>query len=143
MTCTAMSTVKGWRASCRTQRPRARSADPVWEGPFRDLRLTATMLIVMGIVLGVADRRAASDERGGRHRSPVQRKTLYDLNAKDGLIYGLCQAMALRPRRIPLRSHHQRRSLHGLHPRGRRPLLLPARHPRRPRLRHLRTQGCP
>lgn len=67
------------------------------EGPFRDLRLTATLLIVMGIVLGIADRRAASDERGGRHRSAIQRKTLYDLNAKDGLIYGLCQAMALIP----------------------------------------------
>ncbi|MFJ9378023.1 undecaprenyl-diphosphate phosphatase [Streptomyces sp. NBC_01261] len=67
------------------------------EGPFRDLRVTATMLIVMGIVIGVADRLAARDENGGRHRAPKQRKTLVDLNTKDGLLYGLCQAMALVP----------------------------------------------
>ncbi|MEV6511360.1 undecaprenyl-diphosphate phosphatase [Streptomyces sp. NPDC051642] len=67
------------------------------EGPFRDLRVTATMLIVMGIVIGIADRLAARDENGGRHRAPQQRKTLVDLNTKDGLLYGLCQAMALVP----------------------------------------------
>lgn len=67
------------------------------EGPFRDLRITATMLIVMGIVIGIADRLAARDENGGRHRAPKQRKTLLDLNTKDGLLYGLCQAMALVP----------------------------------------------
>ncbi|MFE0704130.1 undecaprenyl-diphosphate phosphatase [Streptomyces sp. NPDC058872] len=67
------------------------------EGPFRDLRLTATTLIVMGIVLGVADRLAARDEIGGRHRAIRERKTLRDLNVKDGLIYGFCQAMALVP----------------------------------------------
>ncbi|MFD4557616.1 undecaprenyl-diphosphate phosphatase [Streptomyces sp. NPDC058469] len=67
------------------------------EGPFRDLRITATMLIVMGIVIGIADRLAARDENGGRHRAPKQRKTLVDLNTKDGLLYGLCQAMALVP----------------------------------------------
>ncbi|MFG3144599.1 undecaprenyl-diphosphate phosphatase [Streptomyces sp. NPDC048243] len=67
------------------------------EGPFRDLRVTATMLIVVGIVIGVADRLAARDETGGRHRAAKQRKALEDLNTKDGLIYGLCQAMALIP----------------------------------------------
>ncbi|HET9383416.1 MAG TPA: undecaprenyl-diphosphate phosphatase [Streptomyces sp.] len=67
------------------------------EGPFRDLRITATMLIGMGIVLGVADRLAARDESGGRHRAPVQRKGLQDLGVRDGLIYGACQAMALIP----------------------------------------------
>lgn len=67
------------------------------EGPFRDLRITATMLIAMGVVLGVADRLAARDEKGGRHRAPKQRKTLENLNIKDGLIYGICQAMALIP----------------------------------------------
>ncbi|MCX4913349.1 MULTISPECIES: undecaprenyl-diphosphate phosphatase [unclassified Streptomyces] len=67
------------------------------EGPFRDLRVTATMLIVVGIVIGVADRLAARDETGGRHRAAKQRKALEDLNTKDGLIYGLCQAMALVP----------------------------------------------
>jgi undecaprenyl-diphosphatase len=67
------------------------------EGPFRDLRITATMLIVMGVILGTADRLAARDETGGRHRAPKQRKTLQDLNVKDGLVFGVCQAMALIP----------------------------------------------
>ncbi|MGW7267898.1 undecaprenyl-diphosphate phosphatase [Streptomyces sp. NPDC054842] len=67
------------------------------EGPFRDLRLTATMLIVMGVVLGVADRLAARDETGGRHRAAKERKSLQELSVKDGLIYGVCQAMALIP----------------------------------------------
>lgn len=67
------------------------------EGPFRDLRLTATTLIVMGVVLGIADRLAARDEAGGRHRAARERKTLKDLGVRDGLIYGVCQAMALIP----------------------------------------------
>jgi len=67
------------------------------EGPFRDLRITATMLIVIGVVIGVADRLAARDETGGRHRAPKQRKTLENLGVKDGLIYGLCQSAALVP----------------------------------------------
>ncbi|MFE0456475.1 undecaprenyl-diphosphate phosphatase [Streptomyces sp. NPDC058914] len=67
------------------------------EGPFRDLRVTATMLIVIGIVIGIADRLAARDENGGRHRAPKQRKTLDNLGVKDGLIFGLCQACALIP----------------------------------------------
>src|SRR5690606_6387996 len=67
------------------------------EGPCRDLRLTAAMLIGMGVVLGVADRLAARDENGGRHRAAKQRKELTDLTVRDGLIYGVCQAMALVP----------------------------------------------
>ncbi|MFF3457765.1 undecaprenyl-diphosphate phosphatase [Streptomyces sp. NPDC002730] len=67
------------------------------EGPFRDLRLIATTLIVMGIVLGIADRLAARDEAGGKHRASKERKTLQELSVKDGLIYGVCQAMALIP----------------------------------------------
>ncbi|GGS48846.1 undecaprenyl-diphosphate phosphatase [Streptomyces griseoviridis] len=67
------------------------------EGPFRDLRVTATMLVVVGIVIGVADRLAARDESGGRHRVAKPRKELTDLGVKDGLIYGLCQAAALIP----------------------------------------------
>ncbi|MEV6120093.1 undecaprenyl-diphosphate phosphatase [Streptomyces sp. NPDC052077] len=67
------------------------------EGPFRDLRLTATMLIVVGVVIGVADRLAARDEQGGRHRAPRRRKELTDIGVRDGLIYGACQAMALIP----------------------------------------------
>jgi undecaprenyl-diphosphatase len=67
------------------------------EGPFRDLRITATMLIVVGVVIGIADRLAARDETGGRHRAPKQRKTLENLRVKDGLIFGLCQACALIP----------------------------------------------
>ncbi|WP_128976588.1 undecaprenyl-diphosphate phosphatase [Streptomyces roseicoloratus] len=67
------------------------------EGPLRDLRLTATMLIVMGVVLGIADRLAARDETGGRHRAARERKSLKELGVRDGLIFGACQAMALIP----------------------------------------------
>ncbi|MFE5892898.1 undecaprenyl-diphosphate phosphatase [Streptomyces sp. NPDC002285] len=67
------------------------------EGPFRDLRITATMLIVVGIIIGIADRLAARDESGGRHRAAKQRKGLEELNVKDGLIFGLCQSAALIP----------------------------------------------
>ena len=67
------------------------------EGPFRDLRLIATTLIVMGIVLGIADRLAARDETGAKHRAIKERKTLQELSVRDGLIYGVCQAMALIP----------------------------------------------
>jgi undecaprenyl-diphosphatase len=67
------------------------------EGPFRDLRVTATMLVVVGVVIGIADRLAARDETGGKHRAPKQRKTLENLGVKDGLVFGLCQACALVP----------------------------------------------
>ncbi|GHC33510.1 undecaprenyl-diphosphate phosphatase [Streptomyces cinnamoneus] len=67
------------------------------EGPFRDLRLIATTLVVMGVVLGIADRLAARDETGGRHRAAAQRKDLTRLDTKDGLVFGMCQAMALIP----------------------------------------------
>ncbi|MEW2547661.1 undecaprenyl-diphosphate phosphatase [Streptomyces sp. NPDC047002] len=67
------------------------------EGPFRDLRLIAATLVVMGVVLGVADRLAARDERGGRHRAVRARKDLRDLGVRDGLVYGCCQALALVP----------------------------------------------
>ncbi|MCA2204435.1 undecaprenyl-diphosphate phosphatase [Streptomyces griseoincarnatus] len=67
------------------------------EGPFRDLRLTAAMLIGMGVVLGIADRLAARAESGGRHRVAAPRKELADLTVRDGLVYGVCQALALIP----------------------------------------------
>ncbi|MFJ4772014.1 undecaprenyl-diphosphate phosphatase [Streptomyces uncialis] len=67
------------------------------EGPFRDLRLIATTLIVMGVILGVADRLAARDESGGKHRAARPRKTLRELGVRDGLIFGFCQALALIP----------------------------------------------
>jgi undecaprenyl-diphosphatase len=64
---------------------------------FRDLRVIAFTLIAMGLVLGIADRLAARDETGGRHRAAKERKSLQELSIKDGLVYGLCQAMALVP----------------------------------------------
>lgn len=67
------------------------------EGPFRDLRLIATTLVVMGLVLGAADWLAAREEQGGRHRAGKRRKTLADLGVRDGLVYGCCQALALVP----------------------------------------------
>ncbi|WP_329466386.1 undecaprenyl-diphosphate phosphatase [Streptomyces sp. NBC_01431] len=64
---------------------------------FRDLRVIATTLVAMGVVLGVADRLAARDASGGRHRAVRERKPLQELSTRDGLIYGMCQAMALIP----------------------------------------------
>lgn len=55
------------------------------EGPLRNLWVTATMLLVFALVIAVAD--AATD----------QHKTLHDLNAKDGIRFGLWQALALIP----------------------------------------------
>jgi len=52
---------------------------------FRDLRLTATMLIVFGIILLIAD------------RVGKQERTLDDLSVKHGLGFGLAQALALIP----------------------------------------------
>ena len=67
------------------------------EGPFRDLRLIATTLVVLGVILGVADRLAARDATGGRHRAARERKTIEQLTVRDGLLYGFAQAMALIP----------------------------------------------
>lgn len=52
---------------------------------LRNLYITATMLILFGLLLGVADRIAP------------QRKELKDLTVRDGILYGLAQALALIP----------------------------------------------
>ncbi|GAA1929189.1 undecaprenyl-diphosphate phosphatase [Streptomyces sodiiphilus] len=67
------------------------------EGPFRDLRLIALSFIVLGIALGIADRLAAQAENGGRHRAAKPRKTIEQLNTRDGILFGLWQALALIP----------------------------------------------
>lgn len=51
----------------------------------RNLWLTATMLIVFGLLLGVADALG------------TRRKTERDLTVRDGLLYGLAQSLALIP----------------------------------------------
>ncbi|MFD0274853.1 undecaprenyl-diphosphate phosphatase [Kitasatospora sp. NPDC127111] len=56
------------------------------ETSVRDLRLIGAMMIVFGLVLAVADRRAAHNVR------PVSA-----LNLRDALLYGLAQALALVP----------------------------------------------
>lgn len=55
------------------------------DSAFRDLRLTALMLIVFGILLGIADRVGA------------KRRTLDQLTVRHGIAYGLAQALALIP----------------------------------------------
>ena len=55
------------------------------EGPARNLWLVATMLVVFGIALGVADARATN-------RIPLERLTF-----RDALLYGLAQSLALIP----------------------------------------------
>lgn len=52
---------------------------------LRNLYITATMLILFGLLLGVADRIAP------------QRKELKDLTVRDGILFGLAQALALIP----------------------------------------------
>ncbi|MGO1284051.1 MAG: undecaprenyl-diphosphate phosphatase [Brachybacterium sp.] len=52
---------------------------------LRNLYITAIMLIVFGLLLGVADRIAP------------QRKELKELTVRDGIIFGLAQALALIP----------------------------------------------
>lgn len=52
---------------------------------LRNLYITAIMLIVFGLLLGVADRIAP------------QRKELKDLTVRDGILFGLAQALALIP----------------------------------------------
>ncbi|WP_326835754.1 undecaprenyl-diphosphate phosphatase [Amycolatopsis rhabdoformis] len=52
---------------------------------FRDLRITATTLIVFGVILLIAD------------RVGKQRRTLDDLNVPHGLGFGFAQALALIP----------------------------------------------
>jgi undecaprenyl-diphosphatase len=51
----------------------------------RNLYLVSFTLIGFGIILGIADRTARSI------------KTIDDLNLRDGIVYGLCQALALIP----------------------------------------------
>ena len=55
------------------------------DSAFRDLRLTALMLIVFGVLLGIADRVGA------------KRRTLDQLTVRHGIAYGLAQALALIP----------------------------------------------
>jgi undecaprenyl-diphosphatase len=52
---------------------------------FRSLWLIATVLIIFGIILGIADRYGKSE------------KNLNDLNNSHGILYGFAQAMALVP----------------------------------------------
>ncbi|KYH45495.1 undecaprenyl-diphosphate phosphatase [Branchiibius sp. NY16-3462-2] len=55
------------------------------EGPARNLWLTASMLLIFALVIAVADSTAR------------QTKTLADLNVKDGIFFGLWQALSLIP----------------------------------------------
>jgi undecaprenyl-diphosphatase len=55
------------------------------ESGARDLRIIGTTLIVLGLVLLLAE------------RVGTKRKTVRDLNARDGLVYGAAQSMALVP----------------------------------------------
>ena len=91
------------------------------EGPFRDLRLIATTLIVMGIVLGIADRLAARDEEGGKHRASQQRKTLAGAERQGRPDLRCLPGDGADSRCLPLGRHHQRRSAAWATPVRRRP----------------------
>src|SRR5690606_895755 len=55
------------------------------ETSLRNLYITATMLILFGVVLGAADRMAS------------QKYSLQEMSWRDGIIFGFAQAMALIP----------------------------------------------
>lgn len=55
------------------------------DSTLRSLWFVGAMLIIFGIILGIVDRRSS------------QQKQLIDLNARDGLLYGAAQALALIP----------------------------------------------
>ncbi|MGN6412933.1 undecaprenyl-diphosphate phosphatase [Flexivirga sp.] len=66
------------------------------EGPLRNLWVTASMLLIFAIVIAVAD--ASVDDRGhGADNEEEHGKTLDDLDVKDGIRFGLWQALALIP----------------------------------------------
>ncbi|CAA9302801.1 MAG: Undecaprenyl-diphosphatase, partial [uncultured Friedmanniella sp.] len=91
--------------------------------------------------------RLRPDHRGGRPARPQRASAeLAHLAARDPLRAGAVAGPD--PGRLPLGRHDQRRSGPRLHPRGRRPLLVPACHPGRRRVgllqagRHLRRPGA-
>ncbi len=61
------------------------------EGPLRNLWVTASMLLIFAIVIAVADATVDHDP------DAEHRKTLDDLSVKDGVRFGLWQALALIP----------------------------------------------
>jgi len=66
------------------------------EGPLRNLWITATMLLVFALVIAVAD--ASVEDRGDpADHAEEHGKTLDDLDVKDGVRFGLWQALALIP----------------------------------------------
>ena len=89
---------------------------------FRNLYLIAATLLVFGLVLGWADRIGA--KRDGLER----------LNGKHAVLLRLRPGDGADPRGVALRRHHHRGPADGLHPVGRRAVLVPAGHPRRARL---------
>lgn len=62
------------------------------EGPLRNLWITASMLLGFALVIAVADYLATRAQKKGQSG-----KSLQDLSWRDGLLYGLFQALALIP----------------------------------------------
>ena len=103
----------------------------VIEEDFRSLWIIGTTLVVLGIVLGIADRVGGTE------------KTLKQLTLRDAILMGLAQALRADPRRLPLRRDALDGPLPRLRARDRDPLRVPARDPRGDRRRALRAQGDP
>ena len=102
----------------------------VIEEDFRSLWIIGTTLIVMGVILGIADRVGSTD------------RTIRRMNAKHSVFLGLAQAMAL----IPGVSRSGATISMGRflgYDRGGDPVRLPARDPGRDRRGRLRAQGRP
>jgi undecaprenyl-diphosphatase len=73
------------------------------ESVLRSMWIVATMLIVFGLILAVAD------------AVGKQERDLTCLTYKHGILYGLCPGHGTDPRRVPVRRHHHRRPPDGLH----------------------------
>ena len=66
------------------------------EEDFRSLWLIGTTLIVLGIVLGIADRVGSTD------------RTIKQMHPAHAVLMGVAQALRADPRRLPLRRHASR-----------------------------------
>ncbi len=103
----------------------------VIEEDFRSLWIIGTTLIVLGIVLGIADRVGGTE------------KTIKQIRLRDAILMGLAQACALIPGVSRSGATLSMGRFLGYERESRHPLRLPAGDPGRDRRRCLRAQGDP
>ena len=104
----------------------------VIEEDFRNLWIIGTTLIVLGIILGIADRISAD-----RQADPATSRL------RDAVLMGAGPGVRADPGRLPLRRHDLDGPVPRLRARGRHPLRLPARDPGGRGRGPVRAQGDP